>query len=223
MDLTSEEIRVLGALIEKERTTPDQYPLTTNALKLACNQKTSRDPIVDFDERTVDQAMLALRDRRLARTVVGGTRASKHKQVADETWGFGPDALAVLSVLALRGPQTPGELRSRTERLFQFASPEDVVVVLDQLAAHNEPLVTMLERRPGQKEARYAHLLSGEVIDFEPSGPYRESSGASNGAARSAVASRVEELEEEVRSLSSDVELLRTQFDALCERLGETL
>ena len=228
MDLTPEEIRVLGALIEKERTTPDQYPMTTNALRLACNQKTSREPVVDYDERTVDSAMLALRDRRLARTVVSGGagRAAKHKQVAEEVWGFGSDALAVLSVLALRGPQTPGELRSRTERLHDFGSVDEVVAVLNRLADRDEPFVTLLERRPGQKEARYAHLLAGEVIEVESAsygyGPDGQVSG-SPGGARSAAAQRIEELEEEVGSLRSDLDLLRTQFDTLCERLGEAL
>src|SRR5215211_336106 len=135
MDLSAEEIRVLGCLVEKERTTPDQYPLTTNALRLACNQKSGRDPVVDFDERTVDGAMLGLRERKLARTVLGGGRTAKHKHVLGETWGLDDDEMAVLAVLALRGPQTAGELRTRTDRMAALRSPEAVEAVLERLAA----------------------------------------------------------------------------------------
>ncbi len=225
MELTTEEIRVLGCMIEKERTTPDQYPMTTNALRLACNQKTSREPIVDYTEVTVDQTMLALRQAGLARTVSGsGMRSSKHKHVLGEAWGLSNQELALLSVLMLRGPQTVGELRSRSDRLANFSSLQDVEEVLADLAARQpEALVLKLERQPGQKEERWAHLLAGEVQWPEPSTwtPTPRSSGGGGGSgATSALTQRVAELEEEVGSLRSDLDVLRGQFDALCEQLG---
>lgn len=224
MDLSAEEIRVLGCLVEKERTTPDQYPLTTNALRLACNQRSGRDPMVDYDERTVDAAMLALRERKLARTVVGGGRTSKHKHVLGETWGLDHAEVGVLAGLCLRGPQTTAELRTRTERTASLPSPEAVGLVLEALAARPEPLAVRLERHPGQKEERWAHLLAEEIAWPEPSMAFGERAaggvGGGAAAARSGVATRVDELEEEVRSLSSDLELLRRQFDQLCAQLG---
>lgn len=224
MDMSAEEIRVLGCLIEKERTTPEQYPLTTNSLRLACNQKTNREPVVDYDERTVDRAMLALRERKLARTVVGGGRTSKHKHVLGETWGLSDEESAVLSVLAVRGPQTVAELRTRTERMANIGSLEAVQKVLERLAARPEPLVTCVGRRPGQKEERWAHLLA-EEIDWPETTTFPSPSGGSPSASgsRGGTAQRIEELEEEVRSLSSDLELLRRQFDQLCSQLGVEL
>lgn len=221
MDLSAEEIRVLGCLIEKERTTPDQYPLTTNALRLACNQKSNREPVVDYEERTVDRAMLGLRERKLARTVVGGGRTSKHKHVLGEAWGLTAPESAILSVLALRGPQTVAELRTRTDRMADMGSLEAVQNVLEAMASRLEPLVTCVGRRPGQKEERWAHLLS-EEIDWPEATLSSTSSSSSGpgGGSRSATVQRVEELEEEVRSLSSDLDLLRRQFDQLCEQLG---
>ncbi|MPY92034.1 MAG: DUF480 domain-containing protein [Acidimicrobiia bacterium] len=242
MDLSAEEVRVLGCLVEKERTTPDQYPLTTNALRSACNQKTNRDPVVDYLERTVDAAMLSLRDRHLARTVVGGGRAAKHRHVLGEAWGLDDGEVAVLAVLALRGPQTPGELRGRSERMTPFATPEDVVAVLDALAARDEPLVVQLGRRAGQKETRWAHLLSGETEEPEPgawspvetgsrheveAGSRRESveNGESAAAWRGpgeggGAEGRVEELESEVAALRDELEALRDRVDRLVDLLG---
>ena len=135
MQLTAEEIRVLGCLIEKAATTPDQYPLSTNALVNACNQKSSREPVVNYSERVVTEALLLLRPAGLARTVTGGGRVVKHRHVLDEVWGLDPRQLAVLAVLALRGPQTPGELRTRTERYVGFGSLTEVDDVLRSLAA----------------------------------------------------------------------------------------
>jgi hypothetical protein len=221
MDLTDEEIRVLGCLVEKERTTPDQYPLTTNALRLACNQKTNREPVVDYDERSVDAAMLRLRERGLARTVKGDGRALKHKHVLGEVWRLDDQELAVLAVLALRGPQTLGELRTRTERMAAFESLTDVSDTLDRLAAQAEPLTARLERRPGHKEDRYAHLLAEEIAWPEAASGDGDGGAAASNAGRSGLAARVEELEEEVQSLRSDLDLLRTQFDKLCDILGE--
>jgi uncharacterized protein YceH (UPF0502 family) len=229
MDLSAAEIRVLGCLIEKERTTPDQYPLTTNSLRLACNQRSNREPVVEYDERTVDAAMLSLRERKLARTVVGGGRTSKHRHVLGEAWDLDDEEVAVLCVMALRGPQTPGELRTRTERMVDFSSLEHIERVLERMAARPEPLAVNVGRRPGQKEERWAHLLAEEIA-WPEAAPARVASGyggdgnrsGSSGAAAGGrvTAERLTELEEEVRSLSSDLDVLRRQFDRLCEQLG---
>src|SRR5688572_1923869 len=168
MELSLEEIRVLGCLVEKERTTPDQYPLSTNALRLACNQKTNREPIVEYNDVLVDQTMLVLRQSGLARTVSGmGMRASKHKHVLGEAWGLSDQELALLCVLMLRGPQTVGELRGRSDRMSSFVSLGEVETVLGTLAGRPDPLVVRLERRPGQKEERWAHLLTGEAPEWD--------------------------------------------------------
>lgn len=159
MDLSQVEVRVLGALVEKERTTPEHYPMTTNALVAACNQRTSRDPVTDYDERTVDVAVQELRQRGLARTIRGtGMRTYKHRHVVDEALGLDASQLAVLAVLALRGPQTPGELRTRTER---YRGAGDIDAALAALAGRSEPLVVNLGRAPGQSQDRWAHLLAG--------------------------------------------------------------
>lgn len=224
MDLTPEEVRVLGCLIEKELTTPDQYPLTTNSLRLACNQKTNREPVVDYTEVAVDQAMLRLRQAGLARTVSGqGMRSAKHRQVLGEAWDLDRRAQAVLGVLMVRGPQTVGELRTRTDRAAGFESLQDVETVLAALAARSpEPLVVRLERRPGQKEERWAHLLSGDDIDTShldqprprPVGSQAPGGGGGAGGAVAELTGRVERLER-------DLERLSAQFRALCAQLGE--
>jgi uncharacterized protein len=171
MELTAEEIRVLGCLVEKETTVPDTYPLSTNALQLGCNQRTSRDPVVEYDEDTVTRTMLSLRERGLARTARGeGSRVYKHAHTLDSALGLSPADLAVLSVLMLRGPQTVGELRTRTERQHFFDSLEAVQGVLDGFAARAEPLAVHLDRQPGQKEARWRHLL-GEASATGPELP----------------------------------------------------
>jgi uncharacterized protein YceH (UPF0502 family) len=163
MELTAEQVRVLGCLIEKERTTPDQYPLSTNALVAACNQRSSREPVVSYDDRAVDQAMLELRQLGLARTVrPTGTRGHKHRHVLDEAWHLDDEELAVLAVLMLRGAQTPGELRTRTERYIDLdmAAVEEV---LARLAERELPLAANLGRRPGQSQDRWMHVLSGST------------------------------------------------------------
>ncbi len=155
------EIRVLGCLIEKQRTTPDGYPLSVNALRLACNQSTGRDPVVDYDDRTVLDALEQLGRRRWTRLASGaGSRARKYRQLLDRELPASEPELAVLCVLMLRGPQTPGELKQRTERLHPFA---DLAAVEDTLLGLiDRELVRGLERRPGQKEQRYQQLLGGE-------------------------------------------------------------
>lgn len=158
-ELTVEESRVLGCLIEKEATTPDSYPLTLNALRNACNQSTSRHPVVEYDEFTIEQALASLRERGLTRTVHSTTnRAAKHRHVLPDALRLDPGETALIAVLMLRGPQTVGELKGRTERQHRFTSLEVVASTLDGLAQRG--LVLQLERQPGQKDARWVHLLS---------------------------------------------------------------
>jgi len=161
MDLSAAEIRVLGCLLEKQRTTPDAYPLTLNALRAACNQSTNRDPVVAYDEATIRDAITRLSRRRWARLASGaGSRASKYRHLLDESLTRAPDELAVLCVLMLRGAQTPGELKGRTERLHPFADLGAIHATLERLIGRE--LVEQLPRRPGQKEERYAHRLSDD-------------------------------------------------------------
>jgi uncharacterized protein YceH (UPF0502 family) len=161
VDLTAAEIRVLGCLLEKQRTTPDTYPLTLNALRAACNQSTNRDPVVHYDEATIRDAIARLSRRRWARLASGaGSRASKYRHLLDESLTSAGDELAVLCVLMLRGAQTPGELKARTERLYPLADLAAVHATLEHLI--DRDLVEQLPRRPGQKEERYAHRLSDD-------------------------------------------------------------
>ena len=161
MDPDPVEIRLLGCLIEKQRTTPDAYPLSLNSLRLAANQSTNRDPVMDLDETTVRDAVRRLGDRGWSRLASGaGSRAIKYRHLLDDALSLTPSQLAVLAVLMLRGAQTPGELKTRTERLYPFPSLEDVHRTLQDLA--DRELVERLERRPGQKEERYRQLLGGD-------------------------------------------------------------
>lgn len=171
MELSVEEIRVLGCLLEKAATTPDNYPLSTNALTNACNQKSSRDPVVDYVDRTVTETMLLLRPAGLARTVTGGGRVEKHRHTLDEAWELSEPQLAVLAVLMLRGPNSSGELKTRTERYVGFASPADVETVLQSLAERSEPLVANMGRASGQSQDRWMHLVGAgdESVPVAPS------------------------------------------------------
>ncbi|MEA2002146.1 MAG: YceH family protein [Actinomycetota bacterium] len=163
MDLSDRELRVLGCLIEKEMTTPDYYPMTANALLAACNQKSNRSPVVEYSETEVVEAVDRLRERGLARTVHGkGDRALKYRHVAPDILKVSARQVALLAVLMLRGPQTLGELRTRTGRYAEFADLDEVNAELAALAAAEEPRVEQLARRPGEKESRYRHLLGGE-------------------------------------------------------------
>lgn len=165
MELTDEEVRVLGCLVEKELTTPQQYPLTLNALVLACNQSSNRDPVCSYDEATVEAAVTSAKTRGLARFVhpSHGRSVIRYRHELGEQLALGERPLALLAVLMLRGPQTPGELRARTERMTEFADLGELEAELEALVARQEPLVARLPRAPGQKEARYAHLLAGPV------------------------------------------------------------
>lgn len=211
--LTDVEVRVLGSLIEKELTTPEYYPLSLNALTNACNQSSNRDPVVQYDEATVAGAIESLRGRSLVRAVQqSGSRVTKYRHLASETLTLDLRQTAVLGVLMLRGPQTLAELRTRGSRLASFESLEDVEATLNELIAR-EPsaLVTRLPRRAGQKEARYAHLLAGEVaFDApDPSAPRAPADGERIGALEEGM----EELRKEVADLRTQLEAFRKQFE----------
>ena len=203
------EIRVLGCLIEKQRTTPDGYPLSVNALRLACNQSTGRDPVVDYDDHTVLNALEQLGRRRWTRLASGaGSRARKYRQLLDRELPASEPELAVLCVLMLRGPQTPGELKQRTERLHPFA---DLAAVEDTLLALiDRELVRVLERRPGQKEQRYRQLLGGSDEESGVGQPL----AAEPAPAPPAGPDRLGRLEAEVSAL-------RRELDALKAELGQ--
>ena len=213
IDLTASEVRVLGSLMEKETTTPDNYPLTVNSLVLACNQSTNRHPIVAYSETDVTATLTSMRERGLTRIVYSqSNRAPKHRHVASEVLRLEPEEQAVVCVLLLRGPQTLGELKTRTERMHAFADLEAVEQVLDRLAGRDDPLVVHLPRRPGQKDARYAHLLSGPVA--ESAG---DDDGASSSVARldriGALDARVAHLEHKLSELATVVDELRSLLD----------
>jgi uncharacterized protein YceH (UPF0502 family) len=216
MELTPEEIRVLGCLVEKEATTPDNYPLSTNALVSACNQTTNRDPVVSYSEREVDQLMISLREQGLARTVRGdGQRVHKHKHVMGDALGVDRRALAVLSVLMLRGAQTAAELRTRTERYGVDLDAESTERTLRALAERDTPLARMLERRPGEREARWVHLIGGEAMAAEIAAAPATSSGA--------PAPRATARADEVVELRARVDELERRFATLLDRLGESV
>jgi uncharacterized protein YceH (UPF0502 family) len=199
---------VLGCLIEKRFTTPDQYPLTLNALRLACNQSTNRDPVADYDEETVRQAAQRLCRYGLARLASGhSSRAVKYRHLADEALGLGQEQLAALAVLLLRGAQTPGELKVRTERMAELGSLTEVETVLDGLIERG--YVRRLERRPGQKEERFADVLGEPGEEAEPVAG-RERSPAT--AASVSLESRVAALEEELAGLATEVRALRERL-----------
>jgi uncharacterized protein YceH (UPF0502 family) len=218
MDLDPVEVRILGCLIEKQRTTPDQYPLSLNALRLACNQTTNRDPVVQYDEPTIREALHRLSQRRYTRLASGHTsRAHKFRHLLDEALGLDQEELAVLAVLLLRGAQTPGELKQRTERMQGFADLAALQDVLDRLVERE--LVLRIARRPGQKEERYLHRLSEDaegapVVEDAPepvvAAPPRPS--AANG--------RIEQLEGAVAKLRAEVAELRSELQALRDELG---
>jgi uncharacterized protein len=204
--LNPAEARVLGALVEKDITTPDYYPLSLNALINACNQKNNREPVTNFDEETVRLALRNLSDKRLAGPAGGADgRVTKYEHRLQEVFNFTRPETAILCVLLLRGPQTPGELRGRTERMHRFEDLDEVLSGLQQLMRREPPLAKALGRRPGTKEIRYAHLLSGDVEAWEPPAEAASSSG-------SADAERLIQLEEKVAALQAEVAELKQQI-----------
>ena len=205
--LNAAEARVLGSLVEKDITTPDYYPLSLNALINACNQKNNREPVTNFDEETVRLALRNLSDKRLAGTASGAdSRVTKYEHRLQEVFNFTRPETAILCVLLLRGPQTPGELRGRTERMHRFEDLDEVLSGLQQLMRREPPLAKALGRRPGTKEIRYAHLLSGDVEAWEPPA---ETASFSPG---SADAERMIQLEEKVAALQAEVAELKQQM-----------
>jgi uncharacterized protein YceH (UPF0502 family) len=213
VDLTDQEVRVLGALIEKEVTTPEYYPLSLNALTNACNQSSNRDPVVEYDEATVSAAIESLRRRNLLHQIKrSDSRVIKYRHVLTEDLHLAPRELAVMCVLMLRGPQTAGEIRTRGTRLFNFATLEDVESALNSLMARMPlPPVVRLERRPGQKEVRYAHTLGGPPkIDAVPAAP---SSVEIDGDRMRKLEAEVESLRADVASLRLEIQELRKQFE----------
>ena len=204
-DLTAIQARVLGCLIEKKETTPDQYPLTLNALKNACNQKTARSPVTSYKEGEIGHKLRELESLGLVREA-WGARVAKYEHTADKAIGIHSKGLALLCPLMLRGPQTLGELRTNAHRLYDFDDLEDVQYMLQRLTDHEPPLVMTLPRQPGQKEARFAHLLCGEP-DVPEEGPW-----ASTGGEDSVLAARVDSLEAEVINLRQEIENLKKQY-----------
>jgi uncharacterized protein YceH (UPF0502 family) len=206
--LNDVEARVLGALIEKDITTPDYYPLSLNALVNACNQKNNRDPVMSLNEEAVRDALASLQETRLAGPAGGAdSRVTKYEHREQEVFNFTRGETAIFCVLLLRGPQTPGELRGRSERLHRFETLEDVQSTLQRLMQREPPLVRMLARQPGTKEARYRHLLSGAGEDDDTAhlAPDTTESGSSD---------RVTHLEQEVAELHKVIADLQEQFAA---------
>ena len=220
MDLTPAETRVLGCLLEKERTTPESYPLTLNALTSACNQSTNRDPVMTLGEREIENALDGLRQKKLATVIFGaGSRVQKYRHILPDIYNLSPQESALLCVLLLRGPQTAGELRSRAERLAPFPTLADVENVLNGLTEGGEPLARLLPARPGQKERRYVQLLSGEPVEMEESPePARPATPAHR--AGEEVSGRVEALEREVGALREQLARLEAGFNELRTQLG---
>ncbi len=209
MQLTPVQVRILGCLVEKERTTPDNYPLTMNGLLSACNQTTNRYPVVTFTEATVSNALLNLRSQNLLRIDYSRSgRADKYRHVLAGELDLEDAEISLLAVLMLRGPQTSAELRTRSERLHGFADQGTVDAVLARLAARPEPLALRLAARPGQKEARWAHLLGGEVSPEDIPAP------AVSPASQSRT-ERIEALEAAVQELTSEVAQLKARLDEL--------
>jgi uncharacterized protein YceH (UPF0502 family) len=207
------EIRVVACLVEKQRTTPDQYPLTLNSLRLACNQSTNRDPVVDYDEGTIRSALDRLGRRKWTTLASWSTaRSVKYKHVLDQALGLTPAQLSLLTVLMLRGPQTPGELRTRTERMYQFESADELDRTLRELIERD--LAAALPRRPGERGQRYLHLLAGEGEEQPADAPEALDEQPAATAADGDLGERVGRLEREVAALRGELHALRDDLGA---------
>ncbi|MGD9562023.1 MAG: YceH family protein [Pyrinomonadaceae bacterium] len=208
------EARILGSLVEKQLTTPEYYPLTLNALTAACNQKSNRDPVMSLDESSILAAIDSLRDKNLVYLFYGsGSRTVKYKHMLPNVYELEPPGVAMIALLLLRGPQTVGELRGRSDRLYEFSSLQEVQETLDDLAGRSEPLIIRLERQTGQKESRYAHLLSGEVVAETAvrAGGSQDAHGPREPPME--IAAEVRRLSEELQKLREEFDLFREQFD----------
>lgn len=205
--LTEVEARVVGSLVEKQLTTPEYYPLTLHALMAACNQKSNRDPVMSLGETEILSAIDSLRDKNLVYLFYGsGSRTVKYKHMLQSVYDLDEAGVAIVAVLLLRGPQTIGELRERTGRLYEFSGLGEVQEALDALMRRDEPIITKLERQPGQKEARYAHLLTGEMnLDVAAAPRMRSETPQQN--------DRVARLEEELQTLRTEFNEFRASFD----------
>jgi uncharacterized protein len=216
--LTAAEVRVLGTLVEKETTTPDYYPLSLNALINACNQRSNREPVMDLDEEVVRQALHGLEELRLAGRAHGTEgRVTKYEHWLDEAFNFSRAETALLCVLLLRGPQTPGELRGRTERLHPFGEIGEVLAGLQKLMEREPPLVAVLARQPGTKESRYVHLLSGPVEALRAAGPEAstQQSIEQDTGLGAEDNERIAQLEAAVVELRQEMAALRRKIDDL--------
>jgi uncharacterized protein len=215
--LTSIETRVLGSLIEKDITTPDYYPLSLNALVNACNQKNNRDPVMSLDESSVGEALATLQEKRLAGPAGGAdSRVTKYEHRLQEVFNFDRREIAVICVLLLRGAETPGELRGRTERMYRFEALEDVISTLERLGQRQPPLVAMLPRQPGTKESRYIHLFAGEpeVGDNVVQVASNETGGVGTASDRLMnLESEVSELRREILEIREQMAAFRKQFE----------
>jgi uncharacterized protein YceH (UPF0502 family) len=209
LSLTENEARVLGSLIEKDITTPEYYPLSLNALVNACNQKSNRDPVMQLDETAVREALSGLQERRMAGPAGGAdSRVTKYEHRLQEVFNFTRAEIAVLCVLLLRGPQTPGELRGRSERMHRFEALDDVQSALQKLMQRDPTLVKVLPRQPGTKESRWMHLMAGDAV---ASGSQQEEAATRESA--SSDRERVDRLEEEVAALRREVGELKDQLE----------
>ena len=205
-ELNEIETRIVGCLVEKQLTTPEYYPLTLNALVAACNQKTNREPVTNYSEQEIERALDILRDKNLVYVFYGSSsRVPKYKHMLPQVYELGEPETALVSVLMLRGAQTIGELNQRTGRLYEFSGLNEISETLDNLAKREEPIVFKLERQPGQKEGRYAHLLSG-AIDIE-------SYARESASAQLPRADRISELEKEIENLKSEFNSFRENFE----------
>jgi len=211
MELTIIEARVLGSLVEKQLTTPEYYPLTLNALSAACNQKSNRDPVMSLDETAILSAVDSLRDKNLVYLFYGSSsRTVKYKHMLPSVLELEPPAVAVITLLLLRGAQTIGELRGRSDRLYEFSGLGEVQETLDDLASRDDPLVIKLERQPGQKEARYAHLLSGKV---EPSLRSNRTDSFADTEIDGDLSIELKRLADELAAFRAEFDEFRKQFD----------
>ncbi len=209
--LNAEQIRVLGALMEKCKTTPDYYPMTLNGLVAACNQKTSRKPVVQYDESTIVTALNALKIAGLISTATGGSiRNIKYKHNFAIVYPLVPAEVAVMCLLFLRGPQTPGEINTNSGRLYEFETLEEVQSVLEKLAGEEPPYIKQLPRKPGQKEQRYMHLFGGDIEAFE-----EEYTATEEPSSRSNS-----ELEERLGKVETELAELKSKLEELMKELG---
>ena len=212
--LTEIEVRVLGSLIEKDITTPDYYPLSPNALVNACNQKNNREPVMAIDEASVSNVLATLQEKRLAGPASGAdSRVTKYEHRLQEVFNFDRREIAILCVLLLRGPQTPGELRGRTERMYRFEALDDVISTLDRLSHREPPLAAVLPRQPGTKESRYMHLFSGDAPPMEVMQARAPTSSMQNTDRLAHLENEVLELRKEVAEMQQQLASFRKQFE----------